>query len=179
MNQSTNEVHLVFVNTLANNNKFWKAIVRDNGDLEVNWGRVGYNGQSQVHSCNSYESAMSKLRFLAAKKRQKGYKDSAINNNSFQKQQINRALELLSLLKRGCDRSNRVEVLDEYLSLVPTPFGMQIAPSLVLSNISEIKKHEELLQKLLLEQEGQAITANETIEVVSLKSLSHLFWQID
>lgn len=177
MSQSTTEVHLVYVNTLNNNNKFWRAVALDNGNLEVTWGRVGYNGQSQVHKCNSFESAACKLQILAAKKRQKGYIDSAIDSKSNQKQQIYRALELLSLLKRGCDRSHCIEMLDEYLSLVPTPYGMQIHPSIVLSSITEIERHEQLLQNLLVEPEIQMQPAVEGKKVTSLKSLSHLFWQ--
>lgn len=177
MSRPTSEVHLVYVNTLANNNKFWKAIALNNGDLEVTWGRVGYNGQSQVHNCNCYEAALSKLQVLANKKRQKGYKDSAIDSKFSQKQQIHRALELLSLLKQGRNRHYYIETLNEYLSLVPTPYGMQIHPSMVLSSIAEIERHEQILQNLLLEQEAQKQPAVEIKEVASLKSLSHLFWQ--
>ncbi len=60
-----NKIHLVFVNTLANSNKFWKAKANNNGALEITWGRVGYNGQTKIHEYGSYSNTV-RLRFVIA-----------------------------------------------------------------------------------------------------------------
>ncbi|RCJ31776.1 hypothetical protein A6769_29810 [Nostoc punctiforme NIES-2108] len=43
------EIYLVFVDAIQNSNKFWAAIVED-GNLTVQWGRVGYQAQTKVHT---------------------------------------------------------------------------------------------------------------------------------
>ena len=171
-----NEVHLVFVDTLANSNKFWKAKANNNGDLEVTWGRVGYNGQTKVRNCGSYSAALYELHTVAAKKKQKGYKPSVLDTKSVEIKLIHRALELLEQLKSKSYYNT--ETIDEYLSLVPTPLGTKIDPFVILSRLPEINRHEQLLRKLLPIVE--VATANQEIpKVISLKGLSNLFWKID
>jgi hypothetical protein len=43
------EIYLVFVDAIQNSNKFWAAIVED-GNLTVQWGRVGYQAQTKIHT---------------------------------------------------------------------------------------------------------------------------------
>ena len=43
------EIYLVYVDAIQNSNKFWAAIVED-GNLTVQWGRVGYQAQTKVHT---------------------------------------------------------------------------------------------------------------------------------
>lgn len=171
-----NEVYLVFVNTLANSNKFWKAIAHNNGALEITWGRVGYNGQTKVHKCGSYSTALYELHTLAAKKKQKGYRESVIDSKSLEEKQVYRALELLRQLKSG-DYYDYTATINEYLSLVPTPLGIKIDPCVILSRLPEINKHEQLLRELLPKVE--VASANQkVVKVISLKGLSNLFWKI-
>ncbi len=172
-----NEVHLVFVNTLANSNKFWKAIAHNNGTLEITWGRVGYNGQTKVHECGSYSAALYELHTLAAKKKQKGYRESVIDTKSVEEKLVCRALELLEQLKSN-SYYNYTETINEYLSLVPTPLGIKIDPCVVLSRLPEINKHEQLLRELLPKVEV-ASANHKAVKVISLKGLSNLFWKVD
>ncbi|MBD6621291.1 WGR domain-containing protein [Komarekiella sp. 'clone 1'] len=50
------EIYLVFVDAIRNSNKFWSAKVEDT-QLTVEWGRVGYNSQTKVHSLVSNQKA--------------------------------------------------------------------------------------------------------------------------
>lgn len=176
-NPVDNEVHLVFVDTLANSNKFWKAIAHNNGNLEVTWGRVGYNGQTKVRNCGSYGAALYELHTVAIKKKQKGYKPSVLDTKSVEEKLVYRALELLEQLKSN-SYSNHTETINEYLSLVPTPLGTKIDPFVVLSRLPEINRHEQLLRELLPKVE--VVTASQKeVKVISLKGLSNLFWKVD
>jgi predicted DNA-binding WGR domain protein len=171
-----NEIYLVFVNTLANSNKFWKAKANDNGDLEITWGRVGYNGQTKVHECGSHSAALYELHTLAAKKKQKGYKESVLDSKFLEEKQVYRALELLRQLRSG-NYYDYTATINEYLSLVPTPLGTQIDPCVILSRLPEINRHEQLLRGLLPKVEV-APAKQETAKAISLKGLSNLFWKL-
>ena len=172
-----NEVHLVFVNTLTNSNKFWKAKAINNGDLEVTWGRVGYNGQTKIHECGSYDAALYELHTLATNKKQKGYRESVLDSKFLEEKQVYRALELLEQLKSN-NYFNYTETINEYLSLVPTPLGTKIDPCVILSRLPEINRHEQLLRELLPKVKI-APASQETVSVISLKSLSNLFWKLN
>ncbi len=172
-----NEIHLVFVNTLANSNKFWKAKANSSGALEITWGRVGYNGQIKVHECGSYSAALYELHTLAAKKKQKGYRESVIDSKFLEEKQVYRALELLRQLKSG-DYYDYTATINEYLSLVPTPLGTKIDPWVILSRLPEINRHEQLLQELLPKLEVASVK-QEVAKAISLKGLSSLFWKLN
>lgn len=173
----SNEVYLVFVNTLANSNKFWKATAYNDGNLKVTWGRVGYNGQTKIYNCSSYNTALYELHTLADKKKQKGYRESVIDSKSLEEKQVYRALKLLEQLKSG-DYHDYTATINEYLSLVPTPLGTKIDPCVILSRVPEINRHEQLLRELLLKIEVVP-ASQETVQVISLKGLSNLFWKLN
>ena len=173
----SNEVYLVFVNTLANSNKFWKATAYNDGNLKVTWGRVGYNGQTKIYNCSSYNTALYELHTLATKKKQKGYKESVLDSKSIEEKQVHRALELLEQLKSG-NYHKYTETINEYLSLVPTPLGTKIDPCVILSKLPEINRHEQLLRELLPKVEV-ASANQETVKAISLKGLSNLFWKLN
>jgi predicted DNA-binding WGR domain protein len=69
------ETYLVFVDAIQNRNKFWAAIVED-GNLTVQWGRVGYQAQTKVHTLGNHQRAVSKFNNLVAEKMMKGYRRS-------------------------------------------------------------------------------------------------------
>ncbi len=175
---TNNKVHLVYVNTLSNSNKYWKATAHENGNLIITWGRVGYNGQSKTYNHTSFGAALYELHTLATKKKQKGYRESVIDSKTLNKAQVIRALELLQLLRGSRNNHDYNETINEYLSLVPTPLGMNFDPSMILSRRSEIERHEGLLQDLLQETKAELELPSE-IAPKSLKSLSNLFWQVN
>lgn len=69
MSQIIDEVRLIFSDATENKNKFWHGKLFDNGDVLVEWGRVGYNSQSKLHP-NAGER---KLESLKKSKLKKGY----------------------------------------------------------------------------------------------------------
>lgn len=63
------EARLIWADADANHNKFWHAKLHDNGDVEVEWGRVGYTGQSKTH----HGAGSGKFESLKKSKLKKGY----------------------------------------------------------------------------------------------------------
>src|SRR6478736_319598 len=100
------ETYLVYVDALQNSNKFWSAKVED-GNLTVQWGRVGYKSQTKVHVLGSYQKAISKFNNLIAEKHMKGYRRSQpqIDSNC-EVSEINRAIELLDFLRPYVEQRN-------------------------------------------------------------------------
>ncbi|MHC5827578.1 MAG: WGR domain-containing protein, partial [Nostoc sp.] len=69
------ETYLVFVDAVNNSNKFWSAKA-EGSNLIVQWGRVGYQAQTKVHTLGSYQRAVAKFHNLVAEKKSKGYRES-------------------------------------------------------------------------------------------------------
>ena len=63
------EVRLIFADANANHNKAWHGTLYVNGDVKVDWGRVGYSMQSKLHS----SAGAQKLESLKSQKLKKGY----------------------------------------------------------------------------------------------------------
>ncbi|MBE9032417.1 WGR domain-containing protein [filamentous cyanobacterium LEGE 11480] len=64
---------LVCINTAHNHYKVWTGEVLPNGNLRVEWGRIGGKCQSKEHQLHRREAAVQKLRSLISEKQQKGY----------------------------------------------------------------------------------------------------------
>jgi len=125
------EIYLVFVDTIRNSNKFWAAIVEDS-NLTVQWGRVGYQAQTKVHTLANHQRAVSKFNNLVAEKKGKGYRESQPEIDTSDVYEIERAIGLLNAIRsyvvhRNFDQ-HYIQLLNQYLKIVPTPLGMQIAP---------------------------------------------------
>lgn len=66
------DVNLVFIDDKSK--KFWRAR-KDGGDLYVNWGRIGTDGQTQLKELGSPDACQKEYDKLVASKRKKGYVD--------------------------------------------------------------------------------------------------------
>lgn len=66
------DVNLVFIDEKSR--KFWRAR-KEEGDLYVNWGRIGTDGQTQLKALGSPEACQQEYEKLVASKRKKGYVD--------------------------------------------------------------------------------------------------------
>lgn len=73
MSEAVEEVKMILSDATKNSNKFWHGRAFDNGELVVEWGRVGYGSQSKTHRCGSIEAAKRKLASLKRNKEKKGY----------------------------------------------------------------------------------------------------------
>jgi predicted DNA-binding WGR domain protein len=180
------EVYLIFVNAAQNSNKFWSAKV-EQGNLTVEWGRVGYKSQQKVHSFGNYQQAVSKFHNLVAEKKMKGYRESQPQIDSTSDSlEIKRAIQLLEILRpyvaqRQFANRNYLETLNQYLKIVPTPLGMKIEPSLIYRNVADVDHQLSLLNSLL---ETDSVLADNTTEesgnnnkVISLKTIGKNFWR--
>lgn len=75
------EVRLIFADPEKNNNKFWHGFLYENGDVTVEWGRVGYKTQTKTHP----SAGQKKLSSLKNSKLKKGYTEQkTINGTSSQ-----------------------------------------------------------------------------------------------
>jgi len=179
------EIYLVYVDTANNRNKFWSAKV-ENNKVTVQWGRVGYNAQTKVHSFNSNQQATYKYHNLVTEKKAKGYQESQPHmDSSCSVADIRRALQLLNSLRSFVANHNfnnsYIQTLNEYLKIVPTPLGMQIDPYRVYQTVGDVDHQVQLLNSLL-PSEAVVVGQNTEIEntqtqTVSLKSISKNFWR--
>ncbi|MCC5661565.1 WGR domain-containing protein [Nostoc sp. XA010] len=183
------EIYLVFVDAIQNSNKFWAAIVED-GNLTVQWGRVGYQAQTKVHTLGNHQRAVSKFNKLVAEKMMKGYRrsQSQINSNC-EVSEINRAIELLEIIRPYVEQRNfsvaYINALNEYLKIVPTPLGMQIDYHRIYRTVADVDYQMELLNSLLATSAPQTVAvavghapeATAEPKVVSLKTISKNFWR--
>ena len=76
--QAIAQSHLICVDVMENHNKFWSAWVLENGDLLVEYGRVGSTAQSKLHAIGNVNAATTKMNALVKQKRAKGYQAIAI-----------------------------------------------------------------------------------------------------
>lgn len=188
MTQTHEEIYLVFADAQANSNKFWSGIARNNGTLETTWGRVGYSGQTKKYDCGSNSRAITKLNILATAKKQKGYKESQPPKQLSSQSNIRRALQLLEEIKpyvqsRNFNASTYLEVLNEYLTIVPTPLGMSINPATIYRNVAVVEHQIHLLQELISptvnSNRPSPLSDIQTTSVpTSLKRISNLFWKL-
>jgi predicted DNA-binding WGR domain protein len=81
LESSITKSHLICVDVMENHNKFWSAWVLENGDLFVEYGRVGSTAQSKLHAIGNINAATNKLNMLVKQKQAKGYQAAAIANS--------------------------------------------------------------------------------------------------
>ena len=78
LEQAIAQSHLICVDVTENHNKFWSAWVLADGNLFVEYGRVGSNSQTKLHAIGNVNAAIQKLNTLVKQKRAKGYQAAAI-----------------------------------------------------------------------------------------------------
>ncbi|AUB42472.1 WGR domain, putative DNA-binding domain in MolR [Nostoc flagelliforme CCNUN1] len=183
------EIYLVFVDAIRNSNKFWSAKVEDS-NLTVQWGRVGYQAQTKIHTLANHQRAVSKFNNLVAEKKSKGYSKSQPEIDASRSvADIRRAIQLLNII-RPCiaDRifhDGYINALNEYLKIVPTPLGMQIDYHEIYRTVADVDYQMELLNSLLTTPApqvpvvalGHAPEVAAEPKVVSLKTISKNFWR--
>ncbi|MEA5567796.1 WGR domain-containing protein [Anabaena sp. UHCC 0399] len=174
------EIYLVFVDALRNSNKFWSAKVEGN-QLTVEWGRVGYNSQQKIHSLSTPQKAIYKYQTLVAEKKNKGYQESQPQIDSRNISEIRRAIQLLDLLRPYVANRNfnagYIQLINDYLKIVPTPLGMQIDPCRVYRSVEDVDHQRELLSSLLVAVPQTTVMDKSEPKTVSLKSISKNFWR--
>lgn len=178
------EIYLVFVDAIQNSNKFWSAKVED-GNLTVQWGRVGYQAQTKVHTLTNHQRAVAKFHNLVAEKKMKGYSETQpIMDGERSISDIRRAIQLLNAIRPAVANRNfddsYILALNEYLKIVPTPLGMQIDPYRVYRTVVDVDYQQELLNSLMV-NEPVAVQTKESPksepQTVSLKAISKSFWR--
>ncbi|AUB43660.1 WGR domain, putative DNA-binding domain in MolR (plasmid) [Nostoc flagelliforme CCNUN1] len=182
------EIYLVFVDAIQNSNKFWSAKV-EGSNLTVQWGRVGYQAQTKVHSCSSHQQAINKFNNLVAEKKTKGYSESQPEIDASRSvADIRQAIQLLNTIRMAVALQNfgdsYISALNEYLKIVPTPLGMQIDYHGIYRTVTDVDYQMRLLNSLLATPAplaavavGHAPEATTETKVVSLKTISKNFWR--
>jgi predicted DNA-binding WGR domain protein len=80
VSQAVESVRLICVDTARNSNKQWIGWVMPDGDLYVEYGRVGYAQKPHLYVCRSVRAAETKLSRLILEKRGKGYQQVAVED---------------------------------------------------------------------------------------------------
>lgn len=180
----TMETYLVFVDAVNNSNKFWSAKA-EGSNLIVQWGRVGYQAQTKVHTLGSSQRAVAKFHNLVAEKKSKGYRESQPQMDGDRSiSDIRRAIQLLNAIRLAVANRNfgdsYILALNEYLKIVPTPLGMQIDPYRVYRTVVNVDYQQELLNSLLVNEPVAVQTKSSPKsepKTVSLKAISKNFWR--
>jgi predicted DNA-binding WGR domain protein len=74
LSQALESVRFICVDTVQNSNKQWTGWVMPNGDLYVEYGRIGYTQKPYVYHCRAVRAAQYKLASLEQEKYRKGYR---------------------------------------------------------------------------------------------------------
>jgi predicted DNA-binding WGR domain protein len=74
LSQSLESVRLICVDAAQNSNKQWTGWIMPNGDLYVEYGRIGYTQKPHVYYCRAVRAAQYKLHSLEQEKYRKGYR---------------------------------------------------------------------------------------------------------
>lgn len=178
------EIYLVYVNTASNSNKFWSAKV-EGTKLTVEWGRVGYKAQTKIHQFTSQAQATNKYNNLVFEKKAKGYEESKPQIESCGVADLRRAMQLLDSLRSYVANHNfnadYINLLNQYLKIIPTPLGMQLDPYTIFRSVADVDHQRELLNSLIPATPvpvGQAKQVPESQEkVVSLRGIHRNLWR--
>ncbi|MBD2505618.1 WGR domain-containing protein [Anabaena azotica] len=180
------ETYLVYVNAASNSNKFWSAKVEES-KITVQWGRVGYDPQIKVHQLSNQGIAIAKYNNLVVEKKAKGYEESQPQIESCSVVDIRRAIQLLDLLRsyianRNLNTAGYIDLLNQYLKIIPTPLGMQLDPYRIFRSVADIDHQRQLLSSLLpattvaaAVQVKKSVTTDE--KVVSLRGIHPNLWR--
>lgn len=180
------ETYLVYVDAASNSNKFWTAKV-EGQEVTVQWGRVGYKAQTKVHQFTSEATATSKYNSLVFEKRAKGYQESQAQIESCSVVDIRRAVQLLDLLRsyvvnQNVNTAGYIDLLNQYLKIIPTPLGMQIDLYRIFRSVADVDHQRELLSSLLpATPVAAAVQVKESPQpqekVVSLRGIHRNLWR--
>jgi predicted DNA-binding WGR domain protein len=178
------ETYLVYVNTASNSNKFWTAKIEQN-QLTVQWGRVGYNPQIKVHQLSNQVQAIAKYNSLVAEKKAKGYEESQPQIESCSIADLRMAIQLLNSLRSYISNRNfnadYINLLNQYLKIIPTPLGMQLDPYRIFTSVVDVDYQQQLLNSLIpatpvaVSQVKQVPESQE--KVVSLRGIHKNLWR--
>jgi predicted DNA-binding WGR domain protein len=107
---------LICVDTARNSNKQWRGWVMPNGELYVEYGRVGYSQRSHVYTCGSVRAAQAKLARLVNEKLAKGYQpvdveEMPVGELDFSQLEPSEAIALRGRLER---LQQRGEIIAQY-----------------------------------------------------------------
>jgi predicted DNA-binding WGR domain protein len=78
LSQAIESARLICIDTAQNSNKQWTGWLMPNGDLYVEYGRIGYTQKPYLYRCLAVRAAQLKLHSLMQEKYRKGYRQVSI-----------------------------------------------------------------------------------------------------
>ena len=168
--------HLICVDVTENHNKFWSAWVLENGNLVVEYGRIGSTAQSKLHAIGSVNSATNKMNSLVKQKRAKGYQAIAIADS--------KSLDY-SLLTNGSAIQDEIEAIQQQWKRME-PFSLicfhsesgqfrSLSGSLSADVVTIARSHLETVQTHYRRGDDEFIPAVEAyIRVIPMRSTTKL-----
>jgi predicted DNA-binding WGR domain protein len=179
VSQAIESVRLICVDTARNSNKQWIGWVMPNGDLYVEYGRVGYIQKPHVYPGHSISAAQNKLSRLILEKRSKGYQQVAVEEAPTEQLQF-------SALEQGEARSiqgrldrlqQRAETIGQYAGITfdqhrgvfSTQMGM-VSRQTIAQARQALRQVEECLLSRSRREDRRFVTAVEAyLTVIPLR----------
>ena len=179
ISQAVESVRLLCVDTARNSNKQWIGWVMPNGDLYVEYGRVGYAQKPHLSVCRSVRAAQTKLSRLILEKRGKGYQQVAVEDapteqldfSSLEQSEAQVIRERLERLQQ------RAETIGQYAGITfdvnrgvfSTQMGL-VSVSSIAQGRQALRRVEDCLSSLNGRGDQQFVTAVEAyLAVIPLK----------
>ena len=170
------QFHLICVDVMENHNKFWSAWVLEDGNLVVEYGRVGSNAQTKLHAIGNVNAATDKLNTLVKQKRAKGYQVAAIANS--------KSLDY-SLLTNGSAIQDEIEQIQQQWKRIEAFSLIRFHPesgqfrslsgSLSMDVVTIARSHLERVQTHYRRGDDEFIPAVEAyIRVIPMRSTAKL-----
>ena len=170
------QFHLICVDVMENHNKFWSAWVLEDGNLVVEYGRVGSNAQTKLHAIGNVNAATDKLNTLVKQKRAKGYQVAAIANS--------KSLDY-SLLTNGSAIQDEIEQIQQQWKRIEAFSLIRFHPesgqfrslsgSLSMDVVTIARSHLERIQTHYRRGDDEFIPAVEAyIRVIPMRSTAKL-----
>ena len=170
------QFHLICVDVMENHNKFWSAWVLEDGNLVVEYGRVGSNAQTKLHAIGNVNAATDKLNTLVKQKRARGYQVAAIANS--------KSLDY-SLLTNGSAIQDEIEQIQQQWKRIEAFSLIRFHPesgqfrslsgSLSMDVVTIARSHLERIQTHYRRGDDEFIPAVEAyIRVIPMRSTAKL-----
>jgi predicted DNA-binding WGR domain protein len=179
VSQSVESVRLICVDTARNNNKQWIGWVMPNGDLYVEYGRVGYAQKPHLYVCRTVGAAQTKLSRLILEKRGKGYQQIAVEDGPTEQLDFSSLEQSEAQVIQGrlARLQQRAEVIGQYAAIAfdrnrgvfTTQMGM-VSASAIAQGRQALRQVEDCLSSLNGRGDRRFVTAVEAyLAVIPLK----------
>jgi predicted DNA-binding WGR domain protein len=169
LSQAIESVRLICVDAAQNSNKQWTGWIMPNGDLYVEYGRIGYAQKPHVYQCRAVRAAQYKLHSLEQEKYRKGYRrvpiEEAPTALDLSFLEASEARSIQSRLER---LQQRAEVMGQFAHL-----SFDITQGVFSTHMGTISYQSIAQARYALRQVEDALTENENGDLAFETAVEH------